>query len=219
MDKASFFIAPFLTFVVAICIADGQVATNNPASATSRKEMQTIGKAFRQQEQQDAAGLSEYESNKEDELRKFERGPQSTVDSDATKLAESLALLSALPNPDVFSNATERAQLDIERTREQLMNTQVIPVWTGRAWIDGISLACNGFECSRNVKKNLSSLNFWDRYNRQQSIHGDTTLGKALGTTRLARWSLLESGYEVKFDKTFGIWRITGTNAPATKSP
>jgi hypothetical protein len=32
--------------------------------------------------------------------------------------------------------------------------------------------------------------------------------------------SLLNLGYELKYDKTFGIWRITGTNAPAaSKTP
>ena len=215
MNKSAFIGPLILLFAVAFCVADVQAATNNHVSATSALAMQTMVKAFRQQEQQDAAGLSEYESNKETELHNFDRRPQSTADSDTAKLAENLALLSALPTPDVVTNSTERDRIDVERTREKLMNTQVIPVWTGTAWIDGMSLACNGFECSPNIKKSLSSLNYWDKYNRQPSIHGDTTLGKALGTSRLARWSLGEAGYEVKYDKTFGIWRITGTNAPA----
>ena len=111
--------------------------------------------------------------------------------------------------------ATPSPPIGDEKVRRELANMGVIPVWSGKAWIDGSPLAMNGYAVKEQVEQKLVNLNYAAALSRFFSGPDGDLLGGARSQVHVTRMSLLNLGYELKYDKTFCIWRITGTNAPA----
>lgn len=168
--------------------------------------------------QMDAEGLSEYESERESELKKIitMSGANITPAPTTQKITDYLLKMPCSEKSCATTNDIPAGDKEI---RKRLMLERIVPLWTGTNWIDGTVLANNGFNVSRKGEELLASLNYFDAVSRYFSGPNGDLLGGARSQIQAARMSLLFLNYEVKYDKTFGIWRITGTNAPAAKSP
>ncbi len=167
----------------------------------------------------DAEGLSEYQSERDLELKKFEQ--LSETDKAATPNSAKVSeFLSRLSQPQGAGIVTNGASLVDKAMRGKLMLERIVPVWSGTNWINGISLSSNGFIVTEKIEELLASINYFDTMSRHFSGPDGDMLGEYRGKVQLMRNHLLYLNYIVKYDRTFGIWRITGTNAPsASKAP
>jgi len=100
-----------------------------------------------------------------------------------------------------------------------------LPVWTGEKWADGMPLVLNGFDVpKKKVQEELHRLNQLERmcgnylYSETEikEMNGQffISMYPPLAKLPTVRFWIETAGYELKFDKTFYIWRIAGTNAP-----
>ncbi len=105
-----------------------------------------------------------------------------------------------------------------------LAREKIIPVWNGNAWVNGWPLISSGHELPQELADMLVNMNYTEQNLGFSSMPTEerckmTVSGEYWFKMGQARAKLLRAGYPTAFDKTFGIWRITGTNAPATHSP
>jgi hypothetical protein len=169
-------------------------------------------------QQMDAEGLSEYQSERDSELNKMKLTPETdrTSTSMPVKIDEDLSHLS---QPQEITTATDGTLLADKAIRDKLMLERIIPVWSGTNWINGNNLANNGFVVTKKIEDLLASLNYFDAMSRHFSGPDGDMLGEYRGKVKIIRNHLLYLDYIVKYDKTFDIWRITGTNTPAAHTP
>jgi len=172
---------------------------------------------------QDNDGLNVYQSERDVEIKKFNLDSLSNdktgvaLSSTTSNLLLSLPLLPASPTAIQENQSTENADV-----RRQLAKEHVIPLWIDNKWTDGAPLAVNGFSISPTIVSKLAELNYLEHlvgtHVAPERKH-QASLGGARPKILSLRYSINQAGYRVEFDKTFGIWRITGTNAPVARSP
>lgn len=169
-------------------------------------------------QQMDAEGLSEYQSERDLELKKVEHLSEKdkATTSSSAKVSEYLTRLS---QPQGAGTATNNASLADKAIRGKLMLERIVPVWSGTNWINGNFLANNGFVVTEKIEELLASLNYFDTMSRHFSGPDGDILGEYRGKVQIMRNHLLYLNHSVKYDKTFGIWRITSTNSPASRVP
>jgi hypothetical protein len=110
------------------------------------------------------------------------------------------------------------ALITVDKQADKITKEQISPAWIDNAWVDATRLASNGFDCSNQLQV-LSILNCCAIRKRITDTAWGDALSHDFNERMKCRMKLFYAGYETKFDKTFGIWRITGTNAPAIHSP
>ena len=210
----------FLQFFLVICRADGQMSgAVKDGGQTDDVNFQALLQSFRCIGSQEASGASGYRSDKDSELERFGYKTSASNDVPATMTNKATALLDSLPSPEPTSQEEAvRAAAKLESVREKLMNEGIVPLWLNKIWIDGTRLACNGYVCS-NLLPRLVLVNYFEISKRISDAGGGDALGRDATRRAMNRAVLLQAGYETKYDRTFGIWRITGTNAPVAKSP
>lgn len=170
---------------------------------------------FHRMKQQDAHGEHTFQSDRTAELQKFGI-------STATLSKKASKLLLLLKKPDVNTQNNSSVFLDNKHLYRQLFDEQIIPVWSGTDWLDGRSLILNSFKASDEIQKQLVALNYWEQSFGVCSVperKKQPFAGSSAGTIIGMRLELVNAGYELKFDKTFNIWRIMGTNTPAAYTP
>jgi len=204
--------------MLSVSLADTQEST----SASRYAFMQA---RFKQYEAADRVGTNAYHSDRDVDIAKFLR-PSNRELSASEKVIESdkSNFLSAVPIPS--ASASMR---DIIKTAPNNIVggsfdvAGFIPVWTGEKWADGMPLALNGFDVSEKhgAFQQLHRLNWMERtYGNYFCVEVEEKEMKiVLGPSPLvklyaARFWMEMAGYEIKFDKTFYIWRIVETNAP-----
>lgn len=175
----------------------------------------------------DKAEATSYYSDRDAEITKFLRGTNkvTAVDENAVGDKKSQAL-SAIPAPR-FSDTVKDAIKATKDHGKKYQEEGILPVWTGSEWVDGMPLALNGFSVHEEIRARLLSINFQERAfgayfwaeserKKRSQFSGFHPADRFL----LYRIRLENMGYALKFDKTFYVWRITGTNAPpASKAP
>ncbi len=171
----------------------------------------------------DNTGRREMQSDLQKEVKKI------TATKPASNVVERLARLTQLSKlgardnrrfPNFAAEQTEESQT-ARRIRSELLDASIIPVWSGEEWIDGTSLVFDGFEIPSKTKSAVIELN------RDEFDNGWRLMPKPERERKMSkhnftgdyRTEITMAGYVVKYDKTFDIWRITGTNGPAVKSP
>jgi hypothetical protein len=210
-------IVGMIAFGATRCLSNGQqVASNGTVSVDV--EFQNYINVYRRLSLEDFSGSSDYRSNREDELVKIGYTESSSEEIVVGKSAKERALLAALPAWGSMSNGILNTKSDIEKIWTKLAEEHVVPVWLDSAWIDGTRLACNGFNCT-NQLQTLSMLNYFAFCKRIADAAEGDALGHEANQRTICRMKLYYAGFETKYDRTFGIWRVTGTNAPAAKSP
>jgi hypothetical protein len=167
----------------------------------------------------DKTGRSEIQSDLQEELKKI-----TNTQSSSNVIVRLLCLtrFSRLGANDIrLSPVSSSEQIEnnqaAKRIRTELLDESIIPVWTGNEWIDGTSLVFNGINIPEKTKRDVIELNRDELDNgwRLMPIQEREQKMAKHNFTGDYRTEITMAGYEVKYDKTFGIWRITGTNAPA----
>lgn len=214
-----------LCYCIPIMIAGACLLPNYPAKgevASKATEDAVNPDPFLQRvktlQQMDAEGRSEYQSERDSELTKIDAMSEANKKPVPTAQKMSEHLLK-MPCPEKSSSTTNCIPAGDKEIRRKLMLERVVPLWTGTNWIDGTLLVYNGFNVSGKGEELLASLNYFDALSRYFSGPDGDMLGEYRGKVQILRNHLLSLNYIVKYDKTFGIWRITGTNAPAARSP
>lgn len=171
----------------------------------------------------DKSGKYDMQSDRTKELQKMALPVMSSDKVVSTGATASLFI--NLSRPDEGTSAIHQSQkADLEQ-RKKLFDMRVIPVWTGTGWIDGLPLVINGFDVPDNVKEDLLKLNYAEQSYGERTVPERAKESQKFFSGRPdvnhinKRMVIMKQGYEVRYDKTFGIWRITGTNAPTTHSP
>jgi hypothetical protein len=197
-------------------LADPVPATDLKAAGTNSFDIYIL--QLKQLALEDAQGENIFQSNRSSELKKngdpcwntTERHPKKTQD-----------LLGLLKQPDEHEQSVAVFPVNRQICRE-LFDERVVPVWTGTNWIDSRLLAFNSFLLPENVQKRLTELNYWEQNFGIHSVperKNEPLSGRNIGKINGLRLVIIKSGFSVKYDKTFGLWRITGTNAPAVRAP
>ena len=175
--------------------------------------------------QSDGAGSTSYCSDRHIEIEKFLCATNRFQDGNAKAKEEAKSVLSSIPVPVASDNMRDIITATVDKGF-RFHEADILPVWTGEEWVDGMPLVLNGFSVSKEIRDRLLSINcqersfgvyFWPESKRKE-------LSKFSGYHPpnrffLSRIALENMGYELKFDKTFYIWRVTGTNTPAVKTP
>ncbi|MGI6390729.1 MAG: hypothetical protein ACOX7Q_11115 [Kiritimatiellia bacterium] len=174
----------------------------------------------------DRAGTTAYHSDRDTEVVKFLRGTNNVAAAKEKAVDyRKSQLLVAIPIPP-SSGSVKDAIKTTKGSGRKYHEEGILPVWTGSEWTDGMPLALNGFSVPEEIRAQLMSINFQERAfgayfwteserRKRMQFSGFHPTDRFL----LSRTRLENLGYTLKFDKTFYIWRITGTNAPAAKSP
>jgi len=174
----------------------------------------------------DRAGTTAYHSDRDTEVVKFLHGTNNVaVAKEKAVDYRKSQLLAAIPIPP-SSGSVKDAIKTTKGSGRKYHEEGILPVWTGSEWTDGMPLALNGFSVPEEIRAQLMSINFqerafgayfWTESERRKRLQfsGFHPTDRFL----LSRIRLENLGYTLKFDKTFYIWRITGTNAPTAKSP
>jgi hypothetical protein len=214
MKKPSFIIAPFLAFTAAIMV-DGQTATNTLNSVAHDASFTAFVEVYRHLAREE---LWDYQSDQKYELEKFGYAAPLPLDTATVKSDAIKAFLATLPSLAAISNAPVEALITVDKQADKITKEQISPAWIDNAWVDATRLASNGFDCSNQLQV-LSILNCCAIRKRITDTAWGDALSHDFNERMKCRMKLFYAGYETKFDKTFGIWRITGTNAPAIHSP
>lgn len=173
----------------------------------------------------DKSETTAYYSDRATEITKFLRGTNKVTAADQKAVSDKKSQsLSAIPTPRFSGDVTDA----IKATKDNGKKYQeegILPVWTGSEWVDGTPLALNGFAVPEEIRERLLTINFQERafgiYFWPESERKKRSQFSGFHPTDrflLSRITLEKQGYTLKFDKTFYIWRITGTNSP-THSP
>jgi hypothetical protein len=124
-----------------------------------------------------------------------------------------LNLLASLPRLESFAPVSQQVQAGKD-IRAQLFKENVVPIWTGERWIDSLPFALNGFTLGDEAQERLI------RLNSEEQNYGFHSLperkkaafaGRENLRTVASRVTLKRLGYAVKYDETFGIWRVNRT--------
>ena len=171
----------------------------------------------------DKSGKYDTQSERAKELQKF--ALTFTSSDKVVSTGTTASLFIRLSRPDEGASAIhQNPQSDLE-IRRKLLDMRVIPVWTETGWVDGLPLVINGFEISDSVKEDLLKLNFAEQSFGERTVPERAKESQKYFSERPdvnhigKRLVIMKQGHEVKYDRTFGIWRITDTNAPAARSP
>jgi len=211
------------------------VVTNMPLSLV----VSLVPRLVSQFEKEDRAGTTAYHSDRDAEIKKCLLSDMPDWDNarlTVERQEKKGKLLAKIPLPSAPNNVRE-VMRELPRSRRggvprddlpgwamEMERLGILPVWTGNAWADGMPLVLNGFglEIPVNVQKTLFDINWLER-SRGPYFYTDDEIREmmslALSDDRnlpLTRVSLACDGYDLKFDKTFYIWRVTATNAPRT---
>ena len=171
----------------------------------------------------DKSGRYDMQSDREKELQRFELPVTSSDKVVSTGEMESLFM--RLSRPSEGNSVLSHGRVSDSEIRQKLFDMRVIPVWTGTEWADGLPLVINGFKIPDGMKVDLLKLNFAEQSYGSRTVPERAKESQNYFSGRpdvnhiAKRLVIMKQGYEVKYDRTFGIWRITGTNAPAAKSP
>ena len=130
-------------------------------------------------------------------------------------------------DPDIARGLFPSPKQDRRRIidlRLLLAREKIIPVWNGKTWVDGWSLISSGYELPKELADMLVNMNYTEQNLGFSCVPTEernniTVSGEYWFRMGQSRAKLLKAGYPTAFDKTLGIWRITGTNAPAARSP
>jgi hypothetical protein len=163
--------------------------------------------------QEDAQGRNDFQSELAVELKKLDK---ISLQKSTPMLEKTLGLLSKLKAP-IVRMQDALVFPENKPVFRQLFDERVVPVWTGTNWIDSHLLASNGFTLSDRIQKQLTELNYWEQNFGIHSVperKKEPFSGRNIGKINGLRLAIINAGFSVKFDKTFSIWRITGTNAP-----
>lgn len=216
MKRQGSVIVLFLTFAATFSKADDQAVTNTANSAAEDPLWESMMKIHRKLSDDDSYGRCNYQSDQKCELAKFGYNEPVSLDSASFKSDATKALLAALPSPESFSNAPLEALRSAGKVQEAITKEQISPAWINNAWVDATRLAGNGFDCSNQLPV-LSMLNCCAIRKRIDDASWGDALSHELNARVSCRMKLFYAGYVTQFDKTFGIWRITGTNSPSER--
>jgi hypothetical protein len=215
-----------LSVVIAILVTASAIscAAEQPSGASQRLALTNSFDVYilrlKQLSQQDAQGLNTFQSDRAGELQKCCSSTEATNKTPSMLSAKAHELLSSLKSP-VDTSRTVVPLLENKPLCRQLIDEQVVPVWTGTDWIDSRFLAFNGFAPPDKVQKRIMELNYWEQ---NFGVHSaperakEPFSGRNTGKIDGLRLAIINDGFLVKYDRTFGIWRITGTNAPAARA-
>jgi hypothetical protein len=201
--------------VLSFCTICANAATNEPSVINGVARLTSADKA------ETTAYYSDREAEIEKNLQDAEK-PQVDNEENREHHANRI-LLASIPLPVASDTMRDIIKSTLNM---RFHKTDILPVWTGKKWVDGMPLALNGFIVPDEISTRLRTINFqersfgiyfWpDEERRKRSIFsGFHPPDRFL----LSRVVLENMGYELKFDKTFYIWRITGTNAPVACAP
>ena len=195
------------------------VANQNTADTNS---FDVYIQKLKQLGQQDTQGFNTFQSDRTAELQKFGYSSASTNKTFSQLSAKACDLLSALKKPVGDSRESYLQFPENNRLLRQMFDELVVPVWTGKDWADSRPLSFNGFNIPDKIQKRLMELNYWGQNFGVHSVPErakEPFSGRNTGKIDGLRLAIINDGFLVKYDRTFGIWRITGTNAPATHTP
>jgi len=173
----------------------------------------------------DRAGVTAYHSDRETEVNTFlNKTGNAPAPENATREEEKSDFLLALP-PLSASGTLRDAVRAIPNTinGRKFDMAGFIPVWTGEKWVDGMPLVLNGFDVPEWALRKLKYINWAERscgnycYSEAERKEMDSKIRLGPPPTYPLperRLSLAYEGYDLKFDKTFYIWRITGKTEP-----
>jgi len=214
MEKAA-----ILSITLALMIIGGGnsvIAESIPSLEEKRAEPSSFDIYMRQMKQlrnEDSQEKNVFQSNRSAELKKFER---TLLQNQTCTLGKKCKLLSSL----ISSNVYERSAFVLQENKQiyrQLMDEQIIPIWTGTNWIDGVALVFNGFPLPEKIQKQLRELNYWEQCFGIHSVperKNEPFSGRNIGKINGLRLAIINAGFSIKYDTTFNIWRITDTNTP-----
>jgi len=169
----------------------------------------------------DRAETTAYHSDRDAEVTKFLRKTNSVIGSYQSDF------LSTIPIPSASDGVKDIIKVTTKNfTGGKFVVVDFLPVWTGEKWMDGMSLAVNGFDVPKKILPYLRDLNWLERvcgnyfYSKVEESKVEDKEMKTFGgfppTVRLSskRFALESFGYDLKFDKTFYVWRVVGLNVP-----
>jgi hypothetical protein len=173
----------------------------------------------------DKSEATAYYSDRDKEITKFLRVTNRVSGTNEKAIGDKTSVtLSAIPTPRI-SDTTKDALKSTTGSGKKFLEEGILPVWTGSEWVDGMTLVVNGFPVPKEIRTRLLNINFQERafgaYFWPESERKKRSQFSGFHPTDrflLSRITLENMGYKLEFDKTFYIWRITGTNAPATHS-
>ena len=126
--------------------------------------------------------------------------------------------------PELIRNLSEADKRKLSKTDDfRLSEADDLPVWTGEAWVGGMPFILNGFDVGTSTRINLERINNRERFagiyfysKEERTPKSNFSLGELTSLERLhqTRAEFENGGLEVKFDKTFYIWRLVSTNKP-----
>jgi len=180
----------------------------------------------------DKSGKTSYSSDRDAEVKKFLRGASMEA-FNATKnerYREELAFyISALPRLPASASLKEAIKAMPRVIGERIFDVRdFLPVWTGHAWEEGMPLVLNGFTVPDRILWDLHFINWAERscgsyvYAEGELREFDPEIISDIQSPYpllQRRVALARSGYDLKFDKTFYVWRIMATNALMKVAP
>ena len=221
MKKSLCFFAHTLVILYALCagvMSAGLACAQESANGDDFMFLMTV--RTKQLKAADESGATAYHSDRDAEVAKFlcKTNRVSTADRESKPL-------SRIPPPADFASMKDAVKA-IPALKLNLSEADEFPIWTGDTWVGGIPFILNGFDVPKPVRSDLLRINRWERsagiylHSKDERKVGEkyAKLGEPTTLDRifLQRIVLENGGFEVKFDKTFYIWRLTGTNAPPT---
>lgn len=204
------------TMMVAVTVSS--VADPLPVSDQKTAETNSFDSYVRQLKQlgqEDAQGENVFQSDLFEELKKLDN---LSAPKPASLLKKIHGLFSTLKAP-IADRQDALNVSENKRILRQLFDERIVPIWTGTDWIDSRLLASNGFSLPDKIQQQLTELNYWEQNFGIHSVPERKTepfSGRNIGKINGLRLAIIKAGFSVKYDKTFYIWRITGTNAPTT---
>ena len=170
----------------------------------------------------DKTGETSYFSDRDKEITKFLQVTNRVSGTSEKAIGDkTLLTLSAIPPPRLSDTPKDAIKFTTGNGKK-FLEAGILPVWTGSEWVDGMVLALNGFPVPEEIRTRLLNINFQERafgaYFWPESERKKVSQFSGFHPTDrflLSRITLEKLGYTLKFDKTFYVWRITGTNAPA----
>jgi len=170
----------------------------------------------------DESEVTAYHSDRDTEVEKFlgNTNKIATVDRE-------LHPFSRFPPPSDFANMKDAVKASpalisnlSEADKLKLSEIDEFPIWTGEAWVGGTLFILNGFDVDKWTRMDLLAVNHLERsagnyfYSKEERTSKDDNFRRTQGWLYERRVELENGGFEVKFDKTFYIWRLVSTNKP-----
>jgi len=173
----------------------------------------------------DESGATAYYSDREADVAKFlgkaNRTP--TADGEPHPFSQILPPTGFVSMKDAIRAIPAFIGNLNEEDKRKLSEADDFPVWTGEAWVGGMPFILNGFDVGRSTRINLQRLNNLERsagvyfYSKEERTPKGNYIQWGftdLEQLHVRRVELEFYGFDVKFDKTFYVWRLVSTNVP-----